>query len=200
MYYWHGTRQSTRHTAISWYWEQTHPGFLFFCFLCSHFSCWIQAGKDSDTRRHFPGCQRAALNESHWFPLVPSGFYSAQQMSKPHFRLGWESEGKGDVTDPPTRKLSLSCSPASPVLALRIWGNFCGNWGAGVMWPHTGTICFWREKWVLHHADSALPSYPWPQIHRQITATSLKLRVLWLGGISRRRWHTGFGFQTLEHI
>lgn len=32
----------------------------------------------------------------------------------------------------------------------------------------------------LFHADSALPA-PWPQIHRQIAAALLRLRVLWLG-------------------
>lgn len=45
-------------------------------------------------------------------------------MSKPHFRVGWESGGKGDVTNGLIlpRKLSLSHGPASPVLALLIWG------------------------------------------------------------------------------
>lgn len=43
---------------------------VFFCLLCRHFSCCLQAGNDSDTTWHFPGCQRAVLNERHWFPLV----------------------------------------------------------------------------------------------------------------------------------
>lgn len=95
---------------------------------------------------------------------------------------------------PPPHTVGATAQPPSPG-TLHSGGHLLGELGAGVLWPlgHQslrGTVSFWHNKWTL------LPD-PWPQNHRQITATALRLSVLWLGGISRRRWHTGFGFQTL---
>ena len=171
---------------------------LVFCFfLYRYFSCCLQAGNDSDIAWHFPGWQRAGLNESscHGFlsPQAPSGFYSVQQMSKTHSGLGWEGEGPGDVTEGLilASKPSLSCSPASPALALCMQeGNSCGNGEVGIMCPRRRTVCCWHER--------LFASSPWlSTADSQTNHTWLRLRVLCLGGISRRRWHTGLGFQTL---
>lgn len=62
------------------------------------------------------GYTRAAAIASLLPELVVSlPHYTAQQMSKTHFRPGWEGEGKGDVTNGLIllHKASLSCSPAS---------------------------------------------------------------------------------------
>lgn len=98
------------------------------------------------------------------------------------FQTRLTSWGKGrchEWADPPAQT-QPEPQPSLPALAFCIQeSNSHGSWRAGVMCSCTGTVYFWHEEWTLH-ADSALPA-PWPQIHRQIAAASLRLRVLWLG-------------------
>lgn len=189
MYYWHRTRQAEHNH----YWSVVKSYTLvFFFLLCRYLHCCLQAGNDSDTTWHFLGWQHAGLNETRYCSFPTPWALSAQQMSKTHFRPGWEGEGKVDITTgrtSPHHTVGATVQPPSPG-TLHSGGQLLGELGAGVMWPQRGTVSFWHNKWAL------LPE-PQPQNHRQITAIALRLRVLWLGGISRRRWHTGFGYQTL---
>lgn len=76
---------------------KSHTLVLFFL-LCRYLHCSLQAGNDSDTMWHFLGLQCAGLNETSYCSFPAPWALSAQQMSKAHFRLGWEGEGKVDVT------------------------------------------------------------------------------------------------------
>lgn len=187
MYCWHGAKQAEH----NYYWSVVKSYTLVFFFLLRRYlhCCWW-AGNDPDTTWHFLVWHYAGLNEQ--LPYSLSTECTADEQTPLQAGLGrW---GKGEchywnyLPFPTTHSQCSLPSPGTWHSAVKLLWEL----GAGVLWPYRGTVSFWHGKGAL------LPD-PQPQNHRQITATTLRLSVLWLGGISRRRWYKGFGFKTLEN-
>lgn len=176
-------KQSTTTTGLLW--RVTPWIFL----LCRYFHCHLLW-----QMWHFLGWQCAGLSETSYCSFPTPWALSVQQMSKTHFRPGWEGEGKvaitTGVTSPVTGTHSRSHSAASQP------GHFAFRRETPMGTEGWCLEASQRDCFLLHQKWAPLPD-PRHQNHRQTTATTRRFSVLWLGAISRRRWHTGFGFQTL---